>query len=473
MKDNYHQFNDMVKLAKSLSPHYRIGAPWLYLSADKEKNNEISSQRLPPCEVFLLDTPDMNRNEYEDKISDKSDYLFSSCIKKRGEFHIDPYGKMTFCSFIKDRDLRYDLRKGSFKDCWDNFIPSLKYKIKTNNEYRENCGDCDLRKHCRWCPAYGYLEHGRYTAKVDYLCKVAKENKKFKEEWIKNHRRFYKCADITIEVDSDLPFTDNTFHDKIKVFQTDGKGNDRIKIKHSFSMPELKEDMGKEVYRKPPWAIYRKNSSWIYMSISPVKEDRNTGTVAVFNNDHTSGVIYNRSEDMFLEGSLQSLTLFPTDQLLLARILPDREGFYLHSSGVVMNGKGFAFAGHSGAGKSTMVKMLSDRAEILCDDRNIIRRHNDGFYLYGTWSHGEIPSVSPGPAPLRGIYFLEKSEENNIISLYDKKEIVKRLLPCIIKPFVTSDWWEKTLTVIEKVSSEVPCYILRFDKSGKIVEKLL
>jgi len=34
MKDNYHQYKEMVKLAKSLSPHWRVGAAWLFLSAE-------------------------------------------------------------------------------------------------------------------------------------------------------------------------------------------------------------------------------------------------------------------------------------------------------------------------------------------------------------------------------------------------------------------------------------------------------
>ncbi|MBU1147427.1 MAG: radical SAM protein, partial [Candidatus Omnitrophica bacterium] len=37
MKDNYHQLQDMIKLAESLSKHYRVGAPWLYLSAYADK----------------------------------------------------------------------------------------------------------------------------------------------------------------------------------------------------------------------------------------------------------------------------------------------------------------------------------------------------------------------------------------------------------------------------------------------------
>ncbi|MDH5414947.1 MAG: radical SAM protein, partial [Flavobacteriaceae bacterium] len=48
MKDNYHQFQDMIRLAESLSPHWRFGATWLYLSAsgDQERNKEIKRQRL-------------------------------------------------------------------------------------------------------------------------------------------------------------------------------------------------------------------------------------------------------------------------------------------------------------------------------------------------------------------------------------------------------------------------------------------
>ena len=54
------------------------------------------------------------------------DRLFAACIAERRDFHIDPYGGMTFCSFLKDPAMRYDLRKGTFQAAWDNFIPSLR-----------------------------------------------------------------------------------------------------------------------------------------------------------------------------------------------------------------------------------------------------------------------------------------------------------------------------------------------------------
>jgi hypothetical protein len=37
---------------------------------------------------------------------------------------------------------------------------------------------------------------------------------------------------------------------------------------------------------------------------------------------------------------------------------------------------------------------------------------------------------------------------------------------------VTADWWEKELSLIEEMANEVPCYILEFDTTGRVVELL-
>ena len=34
---------------------------------------------------------------------------------------------------------------------------------------------------------------------------------------------------------------------------------------------------------------------------------------------------------------------------------------------------------------------------------------------------------------------------------------------------MTADWWEKTLDLVEQMALELPCYVLRFDKSGEVV----
>jgi len=483
MRDNYHQYNEMVSLAESLSPHWRVGAAWLYLSAcgDPDRNREIVRQRLSPEEVVELNKPDlyydesMEEENHNYSHTNEDDRLFAPCIVTRRDFHIDPYGQMTFCCFIKDPALRFDLRKGSFKRCWEAFIPSLADLVRGRKEYMENCGSCELRRDCRWCPVYGYLEHRRFSSKVDHLCAVANENSKFKLNWGSNHRRYYKIADITIQVESDLPITDTTFHPKFKLFESGGPGKDTISIRHHFSLPDLNgRDLGEEVYRKPPWAIYRKGRSLIYLGISPDAEDKEIHKVAVFNNDHARAIIYNDKvrEEAFLKGDLHSLTLFPTDQILLAQVLADRGGCFLHASGMVLEDKGFLFVGHSDAGKSTMVTMLKDKAKILCDDRMIVRQGPDGHTIHGTWSHGDVPEVSADAAPLKALLFLQQAQENRLIPIQNGKEVVGKFLACLIKPFVTAGWWEKMLTLTEHIARDVPCYNLHFDKSGRVVKLL-
>jgi hypothetical protein len=140
--------------------------------------------------------------------------------------------------------------------------------------------------------------------------------------------------------------------------------------------------------------------------------------------------MYHNGEDRFRAGGFNSLTALPTDQFFLAQVLAHREGGYLHSSAAILDGQGLLFVGHSEAGKSTTVKMLQGKAEILCDDRNIVRRWPEGFRVHGTWSHGEVPLVSPASAPLKAILFLQQSKKNRLVRLTKGGEI-RRLSACL------------------------------------------
>ena len=299
------------------------------------------------------------------------------------------------------------------------------------------------------------------------------ENTILNEDWETSHVCYYRIAGITLRVESDLPITDSTFHTKFKLFQVDGPGEDNISLRHHFSLPNLDRwDLGKEIYRKPPWAIYKKDDSWAYLGISSIPENKHVHQFALFNYDHTKGSVYNRWEKTFLEGNLHSLTLFPTDQILLARVLADRGGCYFHSSGMTLDGEGILFLGHSGSGKSTVATIMRDRANILCDDRMIVRRWEDGFRIHGNWSHGDISEVSANSASLRAIMFIQQAKENQLIPIDNKPKTIRKLLSCLIRPLITSDWWEKMLTLVGKIACEVPCYHLYFDRSGKIVDIL-
>jgi hypothetical protein len=286
---------------------------------------------------------------------------------------------------------------------------------------------------------------------------------------------YYSIGGMTILVNLDIAITDQTFDDKFKSFEVDENPEAAtVFINHHLSLPFTKvNDLGKNVYFKSPWGIYKKDDSWIYVSSYEKPVDDGWNDMAIFSSDYTHGDFYHRRKETFERGHWDSLTFFPTDQILIAQLLADREGVYLHSGAVILEGAGLMFVGHSSAGKSTTMNMLKDRAEILCDDRNIARHYPDGFRVFGTWSHGEVSKVSGSSAPLKAILFLKQSENNRLIPLEDKKDIRFRLIACLIKPFMTVKWWDKSMDVIEKIADEVPCYEMEFDKSGAIVQELV
>ncbi len=543
MRGNWEQWEQMVAFAQAWSRHWRVGAPWLFKTAcgGARRNAEIEGQRLEPTDVVELDQPSVAYEEREAAeaaartaadgtgagrggaapAAPGDDRLYAACIATRRDFHVDPYGGMSFCGSVKDPALRYDLRRGAGADAaageapagipagavrtaWDEFIPGQADVVRGGREYLEGCGACELRDDCRWCGVYGYLEHGRHGARVEHLCAVARENRAFKEDWVRDHRRFYEIAGVTVQVESDLPMGDATFDARFASFAAEGPGADTVLLRHHFGLPGAEElaavmEGGEEVYRHPPWAITRSGGSWVYAGISPDADDPTLHRVAVFNADHSRSELYNteESERVWREGGLGALSLFPSDQIWLARLLADREACYLHSGGMVIDGQGFVFAGHSDAGKSTTMELVRDalgeRAEILCDDRNIVRwwprgyaggpghaggpgdaaaAGPPGFFVHGTWSHGDVPAVSSAGAPLRAILFLEQSPSNEIVPLTDRKLIWQRLLATLIRPMVTADWWHKEMDLLERIVDEAPCFAMRFDKSGAIVPEL-
>ncbi len=292
-----------------------------------------------------------------------------------------------------------------------------------------------------------------------------------KEIW---HKKYFNVAGISIEVASELPFERDTFAPKFDVFETDGPLQENIVLRHHFSKMEnvVNGDPSNRLYFRPPWAIYQQGKKWIYQWIKAESPHESYYQTVVTDREHAQLDIYNDEEmtKKFLKGGLNSLTMFPTDQILTGRLLAYRDGCILHSLGIILDGKGYLFVGHSDAGKSTMAGMVKNDALILCDDRNIIRRKSNGYQLFGTWSHGDVPDVSVETAPLAAIFFLQQSEKDGIEPLQDEVTIFESLLACLIRPLETRDWWEKSLEFLTLVSQEVVCCNLKFTKSGDVVD---
>ena len=323
-------------------------------------------------------------------------------------------------------------------------------------------------------------------------------------------RRYFRIAGITVCVESSLDFSAIQFKPELLSFAVAGPGEDNVTLRHYFEMPKLVDlDLGQEIYRRPPWVISNKNGLWYYRGLLTCREDEVPHKMAVFSDDYRFGVIFSppRVRRIILNYGWQSLALLPTDQIWLAPLVACREALLLHSAAAIVNGRGFLFVGHSEAGKSTTVELLktaaiggaTDKADgfppfaaalprkrqqisepkrrglelnILCDDRNIVRKWPDSWRVHGTWSHGSTADVSPADAPLQAIFLLEQSPSNKLIELSDHKLIWQRLLPTLVRAHVTAQWWNLELDILQQLITEIPCYVMRFDKSGAIVPQL-
>jgi len=482
LKDNYSQLNDMIRLAESLSGKWRIGATWLQLSAygDTQVNTQIRAQRLSSKESLELEGPYFLDEKIDASCRKahhhEEGYLFFCFLRRQG-FHIDPYGRAAPCQLIKDPSLRCDLRTQSFGYFWDEFIPHASVRYQKNEAGPHTCGECAAQGHCRQCPAQVYLEHRHYGAHVESLCEIAQEARGVRKQWQESHCRYFRVAGIQVRVESELPFSRKVFQPKFAPFAIDESDlnidADTMHLKNYFGFPSLERlKKGSLVYHRPPWAVYRLRHAWVYVSLLPDGTQDPEGAIAVCNQHHSRVVLYHspRKKELFLKGGFASLAFIPSDQIFLTHFLAEKQGVYFHACGVNFHGQGLLFLGRSEAGKSTMARMWETRAEVLCDERIIVRRHEEGFRIHGTWSHGDYRQVSSGSAPLEAIFFLEKSSENRVIEITDRKQLTKILLETLIRPLVTQAWWEKTLWFIEKMIETIPCYRVCFDTSGKIID---
>ena len=146
------------------------------------KNEEIRAQRLSPEEIVALEQGDPERFAALEKNCTPlifaegdhahCDHLFH-CGAGLGNFIVSYDGLFRLCSALWHADCIYNLRRGSLRDAWENFLPRVREMSSQNRQFLENCRGCALINLCMWCPAHACLETGKLDAWVEYFCRVA------------------------------------------------------------------------------------------------------------------------------------------------------------------------------------------------------------------------------------------------------------------------------------------------------------
>jgi radical SAM protein with 4Fe4S-binding SPASM domain len=133
--------------------------------------------RLTPEEIVELDLHDPDRvaewRRFAAQFSgpvhtpEQGDELYH-CGGGVNSFAVDPYGRMSIC--VLSQADTYDLRQGSFREAWEQFLFQVRRKKITR---LTKCVACELKALCGMCPANGELENGDPESPVNFLCHVA------------------------------------------------------------------------------------------------------------------------------------------------------------------------------------------------------------------------------------------------------------------------------------------------------------
>ncbi len=170
----------------------------------------------------------------------------------------------------------------------------------------------------------------------------------------------------------------------------------------------------------------------------------------------------------FIDKAPPDVAIENTMRFVLAQEAPGNGGILVHSSSAYFEGNGVCFIGKSGAGKTTILKLLKS-FQPLNDDLNLLFFSKEKLFIF------PLPVLSKNifyPAvPVRFIFILNKSRRDELKKI-KKEDALTEMLSCL--PFLHfSPFTLKTgIKVLEKILDCISVYRLNFSLNGKAEEKI-
>lgn len=143
-------------------------------------------------------------------------------------------------------------------------------------------------------------------------------------------------------------------------------------------------------------------------------------------------------------------------------VLERYDGFFFHSSALMLDGEAYLFTAKSGTGKSTharlWIELFGDKAVMINDDKPIIRRADGVFYVYGTPWMGKSNIGRNIKVPIKAVYVLRRSETNGAVRV-KTGDVFRQLLEATVVP-KNKENMEKLLLLYDGLFSSVDLFLL-------------
>ena len=190
---------------------------------------------------------------------------------------------------------------------------------------------------------------------------------------------------------------------------------------------------------------------------------------AKLTSDFSSGTIIARTRPPQPKYALNH----PEGELIFLNRLSHLGAAHVHSSLIVVDGKGYLFYGRSGAGKTTIGRHWKAAGfKMLCDDRNLIRLIDSIPYACSTPWHGEDPEVYAESVPLGAVFNLIQAPDNRLEEL-SYTEAIATIHSNTLAPFYLSDGTTRVLDVYAQTFETVPSYHMYFTPDQRAIEMCL
>lgn len=274
-----------------------------------------------------------------------------------------------------------------------------------------------------------------------------------------------KIAEITISLFSDHPELEVDVPLIYTPFLSNCEPDVRLTVK--MGLPNLSDTATLIFHTDGNWSLYRENGDYFIPVCFPPGAD--PWLIAKMDSDFCNG-------EIFVTGNRTIPPHFfpleyPLDELLMINLLARGKGVLLHACAIKDGDKGILFAGTSGAGKSTTANLWQDipGVTLLSDDRVILRRYDNRFWIYGTPWHGDARAASPEAVELDRIFILNQASLNNVIPLRPL-DAASRLLVRAFPTFWDTDGMQFTMNFLSDLVQTAPCFQLDFLPDPSAVE---
>ncbi|MEW6348656.1 MAG: hypothetical protein AB1646_06310 [Thermodesulfobacteriota bacterium] len=218
------------------------------------------------------------------------------------------------------------------------------------------------------------------------------------------------------------------------------------------------------------WSLYEHEGRHAFAFRSPLLGPE-PYRMAIFDARYRQGEVFVRTPLSDAAGTAVRIVPWerPLPELAMVSMLTTRPGLMVHACAVNDQGKGYLFAGNSGAGKTTICRLFDTRARILNDDRVVIRPDRTGYRVHGTPWHGDSPLVSCESVPVRAIFFLEKAATHSTRALSGISACCSLLARCFL-PLWDGAGIPLVLDFAGRLVQSVPCFALSFAPDESVVE---